>query len=139
MAKRKTTIAAGLTAARGLELDELDWKLLARLQQDARVSTADLAREFNLSAPGVQKRVRRLEAKGVVLRYATVLNREAIGLDLLCVILIMLAHHRADSVQRFLQSTEGIYIQVVGRFIQQQQVATLLQRDSQMNTIPHSS
>ena len=101
MAKRKAGAPTRPRVARSLELDDLDWKLLARLQQDARISTADLAREFSLSAPGVQKRVRRLEEKGVVLRHATVLNREAVGLDLLCFILIMLAHHRADSVQRF--------------------------------------
>ena len=101
MPKRQTAAPSRARAARSPDLDELDWRLLARLQEDARISTADLAREFNLSAPGVQKRVRRLEEKGVVLHYATVLNREAVGLDLLCFILIMLAHHRADSVQRF--------------------------------------
>jgi DNA-binding Lrp family transcriptional regulator len=82
-------------------LDELDWRLLARLQNDARVSTAELARQLRLSPPGVQKRIRRLEEKGVVDRYVTVINREAVGLDLLCFVLIMLAHHRPDSVQRF--------------------------------------
>jgi DNA-binding Lrp family transcriptional regulator len=82
-------------------LDDVDWRLLSRLQEDARVSTAGLARELRLSPPGVQKRLRRLEEKGVVQRYVTVVNREAIGLDLLCFILIMLAHHRPDSVQRF--------------------------------------
>ena len=84
-------------------LDDLDWRLLAQLQNDARVSTAALARRFRLSPPGVQKRLRRLEEKGVIERYITVVNREAVGLDLLCFILIMLAHHRPDSVQRFRQ------------------------------------
>jgi Lrp/AsnC family transcriptional regulator, leucine-responsive regulatory protein len=101
MAKRHASTPPRLQPPRRPELDDLDWKLLARLQADARVTTADLAREFKLSAPGVQKRVRRLEEKGVVRHHATVLNREAVGLDLLCFILIMLAHHRADSVQRF--------------------------------------
>jgi Lrp/AsnC family leucine-responsive transcriptional regulator len=82
-------------------LDDLDWRLLAHLQQDARVSTAELARQFKLSPPGVQKRLRRLEAKGVIQRYVTVVNREAVGLDLLCFVLVMLAHHRPDSVKRF--------------------------------------
>jgi Lrp/AsnC family leucine-responsive transcriptional regulator len=90
-----------LDMAKRVELDSLDWQLLGRLQEDGRVTTAELAREFKLSAPGVQKRLRRLEEKGVVRAYAAVLNREAVGMDLLCFILIMLAHHRADSVQRF--------------------------------------
>jgi Lrp/AsnC family transcriptional regulator, leucine-responsive regulatory protein len=82
-------------------LDDLDWRLLTHLQQDARVSTAELARQFKLSPPGVQKRLRRLEERGVIQRYVTVVNREAVGLDLLCFVLVMLAHHRPNSVKRF--------------------------------------
>jgi len=82
-------------------LDDLDRGLLSRLQEDARVSTAELARQFKLSPPGVQKRLRRLEENGVIQRYVTVVNREAVGLDLLCFVLVMLAHHRPDSVKRF--------------------------------------
>jgi DNA-binding Lrp family transcriptional regulator len=82
-------------------LDDLDWQLLTYLQDDARVSSAELARQLRLSSPGLQKRLRRLEEKGVIERYSTVVNREAVGLDLLCFVLVMLAHHRPDSVQRF--------------------------------------
>jgi len=82
-------------------LDDLDRRLLASLQQDARRSSADLARELKLSGPGLQKRLRRLEDRGVIRGYATVINREAVGLDLLCFIHIMLAHHRPDAIKRF--------------------------------------
>src|SRR5262245_25247930 len=84
-----------------LTLDALDLKLLAHLQRDARVSTAELGRQLKLSPPGVQKRLRRLEERGVIQRYTTVVNREAVGLDLMCFVLVMLAHHRPDSVKRF--------------------------------------
>jgi Lrp/AsnC family transcriptional regulator, leucine-responsive regulatory protein len=82
-------------------LDDLDRRLLASLQEDARRSSADLARELKLSGPGLQKRLRKLEERGVIRGYATVVNREAVGLDLLCFIHIMLAHHRPDSIKRF--------------------------------------
>ena len=82
-------------------LDDLDRRLLASLQEDARRSSAELARELKLSGPGLQKRLRRLEERGVIRAYATVVNREAVGLDLLCFIHIMLAHHRPDSIKRF--------------------------------------
>jgi Lrp/AsnC family leucine-responsive transcriptional regulator len=82
-------------------LDDLDWKLLAHLQKNARVTTAELGRQFDLSAPGVQKRLRRLEKHGVIERYVTSINREAVGLDLMCFVLVMLAHHRPDSVKKF--------------------------------------
>lgn len=71
------------------------------LQTRARISTAQLARRFKLSAPGIQKRLKRLEARGVIRGYATLVNRAAVGLDLLCFIHVMLAHHRPGSVKRF--------------------------------------
>ena len=82
-------------------LDDLDRRLLAALQTDARRSSAELARELKLSGPGLQKRLRKLEERGVIRGYATVVNREAVGLDLLCFIHIMLAHHRPDAIRRF--------------------------------------
>ncbi len=49
--------------------DEIDWRLLDELQQDARLSFNELARRINLSAPAVAERVRRLEAAGVITGY----------------------------------------------------------------------
>ncbi len=82
-------------------LDDLDRRLLTHLQDDARITSVELAERLNLSAPGLQKRVRKLEQRGVIQRYATLVNRRAVGLDLLCFIQVMLAHHRPGSVERF--------------------------------------
>ncbi len=99
---------AGRTTGRGdsvqrvlPRLDDLDRRLLALLQDDARASSAELARKIDLSPPGLQKRLRKLEERGVIRRYATVLNREAVGLDLLCFVNVQLAHHRPDTAERF--------------------------------------
>lgn len=83
------------------QLDSLDKRLLGHLQQDARLSTAELARRLELSGPGLQKRMRKLERQGVIRGYATVIDREAVGLDLLCFVHVTLAHHRPNSVKRF--------------------------------------
>ena len=93
---------------KGSPVDELDRQLLSLLQDDARRSTADLARNLKLSSPGLQKRLRKLEERGVISRYATVVNREAVGLDLLCFIHITLAHHRPDSIRRFPDRVKGM-------------------------------
>jgi DNA-binding Lrp family transcriptional regulator len=82
-------------------VDDLDRRMLSYLQPRARVTTAELARRFKLSAPGLQKRLKRLEARGVILGYATLVSRAAVGLDLLCFVHVMLAHHRPGSVKRF--------------------------------------
>ena len=82
-------------------IDALDRQLLIALQGDARASTAALARRFKLSGPGLQKRLDKLEQRGVIRRYATIVQRQAVGLDLLCFVHVMLAHHRPDSIKRF--------------------------------------
>jgi Lrp/AsnC family transcriptional regulator, leucine-responsive regulatory protein len=83
------------------EMDDLDRRLLGHLQNDARLTTVELARRLDLSAPGVQKRMRKLEQRGVIERYSTVVSRRAVGLDLLCFVQVLLAHHRPGSVERF--------------------------------------
>lgn len=89
-------------------IDDLDRRLLVYLQDDARVTSAELARRCSLSAPGLQKRLRKLEDRGVIQRYATVVSREAVGLDLLCFVHVMLAHHRPNSVKQFPSRIKGL-------------------------------
>jgi len=52
-----------------ITLDQIDWKLLAELQLDARLSFSELSRRVHLSAPAVGERVRRLEQAGVITGY----------------------------------------------------------------------
>src|SRR5262245_27084996 len=82
-------------------LDDLDGQLLTCLQEDARATAASLARRFKLSPPALQKRLRKLEKRGVIKRYATVVSREEAGLDLLCFVHVMLAHHQPAAIKRF--------------------------------------
>ena len=82
-------------------MDDLDRQLLRHLQDDARITSVELAHRLKLSAPGLQKRVRKLEQRGVIQHYATIVNRQAVGLDLLCFVQVLLAHHRPGSVERF--------------------------------------
>ncbi|MFZ0543859.1 MAG: winged helix-turn-helix transcriptional regulator, partial [Candidatus Promineifilaceae bacterium] len=59
------------------DLDEKDLALLHHLQEDARITNTELARRVDLSPPGLQRRVRKLEESGVIERYVTIVNREA--------------------------------------------------------------
>ncbi|MGE0160187.1 MAG: Lrp/AsnC family transcriptional regulator [Gemmatimonadales bacterium] len=89
-------------------LDELDRRILAQLQADASISSAELARRVDLSAPGLHKRVRRLRDLGVIEREVALLNREAIDLDLLCFVQVTLAHHQPDGVSGFRRAMQGM-------------------------------
>ena len=89
-------------------LDDLDRRLLALLQQDGRATSVELARRLDLSPPGLQRRLRRLEAAGVIRGYTALVNREAVGLDLLCFVEVKLAHHRPECVARFRDEVQSI-------------------------------
>lgn len=84
-----------------VSLDETDKTILRLLQADGRVSNAEIARRVGLSAPATHARVRRLEETGVVRQYATLLDREAIGYDMVCFINVSLQLHQFEAIERF--------------------------------------
>ena len=55
-------------------LDKIDLSILRLMQENARISNADLARELNMAPSGVLERVKKLEQKNVILQYTTRLN-----------------------------------------------------------------
>ncbi len=50
-------------------LDGTDWRIIAELQRDGRLSYNQLGRRVNLSAPAAAERARRLEESGVITGY----------------------------------------------------------------------
>jgi DNA-binding Lrp family transcriptional regulator len=84
-----------------IQLDETDRRLLKHLQEDARLSNVELARRVDLSPPGLQKRLRRLEETGVISRYVTLLDPEMVGYDMLCFVQVTLQRHEPDAVANF--------------------------------------
>jgi Lrp/AsnC family transcriptional regulator, leucine-responsive regulatory protein len=62
-----------------MNLDAIDKKLLRALQNDGRLTNADLAQRIGLSASACLRRLQRLEQDGVIEGYSATLNGEAIG------------------------------------------------------------
>ena len=67
-------------AIRPSKLDEIDWKILAKLQENARIANVELADEVHLSPSPCLARVRALERYGFISRYVTLLDPRAVGL-----------------------------------------------------------
>jgi DNA-binding Lrp family transcriptional regulator len=82
-------------------LDPIDITILRELQQDSKISNAELARRVNLSPPAIHARIRRLEETGVICGYAALINREAVGYDMLCFIQVSLQTHDPQTVRAF--------------------------------------
>jgi Lrp/AsnC family transcriptional regulator, leucine-responsive regulatory protein len=75
----------GLGADEGL-IDDINRRLLAELQEDARLTIAELGRRVALSPPAVAERIQRLEQRGVIRGYRAEIDPRALGLALTAVI-----------------------------------------------------
>jgi Lrp/AsnC family leucine-responsive transcriptional regulator len=62
-------------------LDRYDRILLQALQENGRASNVELSEKVNLSAPQCYRRVRRLEAEGLIRGYAAQVVPAAIGMN----------------------------------------------------------
>ena len=82
-------------------LDATDYAILTLLQEDSNRTDVDLARKVRLSASGLKKRLRKLERRGVIQQRVTLLDRNAVDLDLLCFVQVFLTHHQPDTRQHF--------------------------------------
>ncbi len=67
-------------------IDEIDWKLLVELQQDARTSYAELGRRVGLTTPAVIERIHKLEDAGVIKGYRVDIDTSKVGLPVLAFI-----------------------------------------------------
>jgi Lrp/AsnC family leucine-responsive transcriptional regulator len=63
-------------------LDQTDWRIIAELQRDGRLSYNRLGRLVNLSSPAAAERVRRLEEAGVIAGYQARIDPARAGLPL---------------------------------------------------------
>lgn len=82
-------------------IDSFDRKLLAVLQEDGRLTNAELSEQINLSASQCARRRIRLEEAGFIVGYQATLNREKLGFGLVNLISVTLANHNRDSAKQF--------------------------------------
>ena len=82
-------------------LDKRDVEILAELQRDSRQSVQQLAERVGLSATPCWKRVKELEAAGVIRGYSAIVDREQVGLQLCVLAEVNLTKHTEDTVRQF--------------------------------------
>lgn len=68
--------------------DDIDLKILAMLQEDARVSNAEIARRLGMAPSAVLERVRKLESRGAIISYETRVNPRAVNASMLAFIFV---------------------------------------------------
>ncbi|VUD71330.1 Lrp/AsnC family transcriptional regulator [Methylobacterium symbioticum] len=85
-------------------IDAIDRRLLAALQEDARLTVQQLAERAGLSPSPCARRVRLLEETGIIKGYVAVLDQVAVGLPVSVFASIKLERQREEELDRFAQA-----------------------------------
>ena len=83
-----------------IKLDEIDKKILNILQQNGRITNAQLASEVGLSPPPMLERVKKLEKNGIIQKYVAVLDYKKIDKSTMVFVSLSLARHRIKSIDQ---------------------------------------
>jgi Lrp/AsnC family leucine-responsive transcriptional regulator len=90
------------------QLDDVNRRLIEALQENARLSLAELGRRVGLSAPAVAERLARLEQSGVIRGYHADVDPRALGLDLSVVLRIRPAARMIGKVAELARATPEV-------------------------------
>ncbi|MEA3389869.1 Lrp/AsnC family transcriptional regulator [Sphingobium sp. CCH11-B1] len=88
-----------MTASR--PLDAIDRKLLQELQRDASISHADLAERVGASTASCWRRMRALEADGILARPVRLVNAARVGRGVNVICHIKIKNHLAETTEAF--------------------------------------
>lgn len=82
-------------------MDRIDYKILRELQADGRLTNQDLADRVHLSPSPCLRRLRNLEASGVIRGYAAIVDQKLYGLPVTAFVRIRLERHSPENVRTF--------------------------------------
>jgi Lrp/AsnC family leucine-responsive transcriptional regulator len=92
-------------------LDRISWRIIEELQQNARISWAELGRRVGLTTPAVAERVHRLESLGVIRGFHTDISLERLGLPVL--IFVRLSMSGPEALVRAFQQQVKMWDEVI--------------------------
>ncbi|WP_372748293.1 Lrp/AsnC family transcriptional regulator [Litorivivens sp.] len=88
-------------------MDEIDRRMIALLQKNARESLAELSRQLGVSRSTLKDRLKRLEQKGIIEGYSLTLNREFKGRRIRAHIMITIEPSRYSAIVGELEAMPG--------------------------------
>ena len=90
-----------------ISLDTIDRRILALLQQDARMTVQEIAEKVGLSTSPCHRRIKLLEEGGVIERYVAIVDQRAVGLPVSVFISIKLERQTEADLERFARAISG--------------------------------
>src|SRR5512136_932543 len=95
--------------AGNLDLDDLDIDILRSLNENARKSFRDIAKELHVSLTTVSNRVKALEKASVIQGYMPVLDPAKLGYDIMVVIGVKVIHGKIVETEKDLAKEKGVF------------------------------
>lgn len=107
-------------------MDDLDKRILAELQKNARVAFREIANKNGISIGTVHNRLKKLKKEGVLLGYVPVIDSQKLGYTIIALVYIKVEGGHLQEIQDELKSfkeinviyqTSGIYdLVLIARF-----------------------
>ena len=69
-----------------MSIDSLNWKILRCLQENSRLSNAEIGRRVGVSSPAVSERIKKMEDLGIIEGYKTIVSPFEVGYQLKAII-----------------------------------------------------
>jgi Lrp/AsnC family transcriptional regulator, leucine-responsive regulatory protein len=89
-------------------MDAFGRALLKELQDNARLSIAELARRVGLSATATAERMKQMEEAGIICGFTVEIDREALGLEVLAFIRLTCDGQHYFRLMEFVQTLEEV-------------------------------
>ena len=89
-------------------LDASNRRLLKELQEDARLTIAELGRRISLSPPAVAERLQRLERAGVITGYRAEVDPKAVGFPIAAIVRIRPATRQLQRIPEIARDTPEV-------------------------------
>ncbi len=89
-------------------MDRYDISILKRLQENARLSTAEIGRSIGLSTTATKERIKKLEDEGVIQAYHAKLDAKSVGFSLVAFITVPVGDIGIKEMGERLLATEEV-------------------------------
>jgi DNA-binding Lrp family transcriptional regulator len=90
-----------------VKLDATDWRILAELQADGRMTNVELAKRIGISPPPCLRRMRALEEAGLITGYRALVDEKKAGFDMTAFAMVGLSSQSEADLLAFQQQVAG--------------------------------
>jgi DNA-binding Lrp family transcriptional regulator len=91
-----------------MKLDEVDVKILEKLQENAMITAKELASELSLTTTPIYERIKKLQNSGIIKQYVALLDADIVGKSITVFINITIKDHHSEKRDEFVKQMEKL-------------------------------